>query len=341
MNRIVVIGGRGFFGAAAAERLRREGLDVAVASRRPGANLRVDAEDAASIRRALSPGDVVIDAAGPFQRRSTTLVETCVSIGCDVVDLADSIDYVLKVQRLAERLGAPRTRVLTAASSVSAVSAALVRLSGLEAPVRVSTFLAPATRNTSTAATAMSLLSALDRGVRLLRDGALVERRAFSRRRAMTFPPPVGPVCAGLAESADAVILPRVWPTLRHVDFWVDTRRRALNRLFTTAARMPPLRSVLRALQPAGRRLTKLFGARSGGFGTDAGDATGRRVASGFVHASHSYLVAIAPAVLAARRLAAGTFHATGFVPADRQVDPIELREWLESAGVTYFRVTE
>jgi hypothetical protein len=282
----------------------------------------------------------VVDAAGPFQRRSTTLIEACMSIGCDVVDLADSLDYVLKVRQLGIPLAAARIRVLTACSSVSAVSAGLVRLAGIDAPVRVSTFLAPATRNTSTRATARSFFSALDRGVRLLRDGAIVQRRAFSEARDFTFPEPVGAVSARLAESADAVMLPLVWPSLRHVDFWVDTRRRALSALFAAAGRMPRLSSIVQAVESVGRPLAKLAGARSGGFGVDVGDATGRRAVAGFVHPSHSYLVAVAPAILAARRLAAGAADATapvGIVPADRQLDPLELREWLQRQGVSYF----
>jgi hypothetical protein len=220
---------------------------------------------------------------------------------------------------------------------VSAVSAALVRLTGIEAPVRVSTFLVPATRNTSTPATAQSLFSAIERDVRLVRDGSLVRRRAFSEARSVAFPQPVGPVSARLAESADAAILPAIWPTLRQVDFWVDTRRRALNSLFGAAARIPPLLSAVRALAPVGRPFAKLFGAQSGGFAVDVEDARGQRVAAGFVHSSHSYLVAVAPAILAARRLAAGTLQATGFVPADRQVDPLELRQWLQREGISYF----
>jgi hypothetical protein len=337
MKRIVIVGGRGFFGAAAAELLRGEGIHPQVASRQRGADLLVDAENPDSIRASLLPGDVVIDAAGPFQARSTALVEACVSIGCDVVDLADSLEYVTKIQRLDERIASSQTRVLTACSSVSAVSAALVRLSGIEMPARVSTFLAPATRNTSTQATALSLFAALDRPVRVLRGGSLVERRAFSETRAFAFASPVDPVRARLAESADAVTLPRVWPTLRDVDFWVDTRRSALNQLFALAARNGAVRSVVRAVQPLGRRLTKRFGARSGGFGVEVEDASGRRVAQGFVHESHSYLVAVAPAVLAAKRLATNTFTDSGLILPDRQVDPIELRDWLQHKGVEPF----
>jgi len=340
VRRIVVIGGRGFFGAAAADLLRREGASPLIASRRPGADLTADAEDPASLRAALRSGDVVIDTAGPFQQRSTGLVETCLAIGCDVVDLADSFDYVSRVRALDRSISSAGVRILTACSSVSAVSAALVRLSDVQAPARISAFLAPATRNTSTAATSMSLMSALERPVRVVRDGSIVERRAFGEARAFEFPAPIGRVSARLAESADALRLPSVWPSLREVDFWVDTRRPILNALIAAAARSRMALSAMRALQGIGRRVTKRFGAASGGFGIEVESADGVRRSAGFVHANHSYIVAVAPAVLAARRIAAGTFGPSGLVSADRQVDPLELVQYLRKAGITDFGIS-
>jgi short subunit dehydrogenase-like uncharacterized protein len=341
VRRIVVIGGLGFFGAAAAGLLRREGSFPLIASRRPGADLTADAEDPASLRAALRPGDVVIDAAGPFQHRSTALVETCVAIGCDVVDFADSFDYVRKVQALGHLVASSGISVLAACSSVSAVSAALVRLSGVQAPTRVSTVLAPATKRTSTTATSATLLSMLDRPVRVVRNGSLVEQPAFSQARAFDFPPPVGRVSARLAESADALRLLSVWPSLREVDFWVDTRRRVLNVLVAAAARSRLALSTMRSVQGIGRRMTKRFGAASGGFGIEIEDAGGVCRSAGFVHSTHSYLVAVAPAVLAARRLAAGTFDSSGIVPADRQVDPWELVTYLRGSGITGFGIPD
>ena len=126
-------------------------------------------------------------------------------------------------------------------------------------------------------------------------------------------------------------------PTLRQVDFWVDARRPVLNGLLGATARMPRLFSMMRAFVPVSRPVARLVGARSGGFAVDVEDARGRRVVAGFVHASRSYLVAVAPAVLAARRLVDGTVSATGLVPAGRQVDAFELREWLQREGVSYF----
>ena len=337
MRRIVVLGGRGFFGAAAVELFRREGTQAAVASRRAGADLIADAEDRTSLTGTLTTGDVVIDAAGPFQRRSTILVETCLAIGCDVVDIADSLDYVTRIQQLADRIDEAGRTVLTACSSVSAVSAALVRLSGIDSPARLSTILAPATRNTSTRATALSLWASLERPVRVLRDGSLVERRAFEDARTFDFPT-VGRVEARLAESADAVTLPRVWPTLRDVDFRVDTRSGLLNTLFAAAARHGSLRRMLGAALQAGRLVTKPFGAKSGGFGIEVEDAAGNRACLGFVHPTHSYIVAVAPVVLAARRIATGTYGPSGLAAADRQVDPSELVDYLSRVGVSFFR---
>ena len=337
-RRILVIGGRGFFGAAAVELLRRDGEAPLVGSRRPGGDVLVDAESAASLRAALRGGDVVIDAAGPFQQRSPLLVETALATGCDVIDLSDSLDHALAIQRLAPRIEASGLRVLTSCSSVSAVTAALVRLLAVPAPVRISAFLAPATRNTSTSATAQSLFASLERPIRVLRGGRLVARTAFGERRRFDFAAPVGTVEARLGESPDALTLPPIWPTLREVDFWVDTRRRLLNAALAAAARHPSLRRLLHLLQPVGRRVAKRFGARSGGFAVEVEDAGGARGAAGFVHASHSYVVAVAPAVLAARALEAGTFATTGLVAADRQVDPRELVDYLGRAGVRCFR---
>jgi hypothetical protein len=337
VSRIVVLGGRGWFGGAAAELLRRDGGHPLVASRRPGADLTINAEDPASIRAALHERDVVIDAAGPFQRRSTALVESCLALGCDVIDFSDSLDYARRLHRLAPTIESAGIRVLTSCSSVSAISAALVRLSGVNEPVRVSAVLAPATKNTSTGATAQSLLSILERPIRVWRGGAFVERHAFSETRTFRFPSPVGSVRGRLGESPDGLLLPLVWPTLRDVDFWIDTRRRALNALFAAAARHRSVLQAVRGMQPIGRRVTKYFGAKSGGFGIDVEDASGTRATAGFVHASHSYVVAVAPAVLAAGEIAAGRFRACGLIPPNRHVDPRELVAWLERAGVRAF----
>jgi len=152
-RRIVVIGGTGLFGGAAADLLSAEGMAPLVAARRaardggrpPG--LRLDAEDPAALRAALRPGDIVLDAAGPFQKRSAALVETALDVGCDVIDLSDSLGHFLKIDALRPQIEAKGIRVLTSCSSVTTLIAAIVRASGAKDPVRVSVYLSPASQS--------------------------------------------------------------------------------------------------------------------------------------------------------------------------------------------------
>ncbi|MCH8965422.1 MAG: saccharopine dehydrogenase NADP-binding domain-containing protein [Planctomycetes bacterium] len=75
--------------------LRAEGLAPLMASRSRSADLVLDVENAGSLRENLRAGDVVIDAAGPFQHRNATLSEAALDVGFDVVDIADSLAYAM------------------------------------------------------------------------------------------------------------------------------------------------------------------------------------------------------------------------------------------------------
>jgi short subunit dehydrogenase-like uncharacterized protein len=179
-RRIVVLGGTGLFGGAAVELLRAEGMGSVVAARRSTRkrgsppDLRLDAEDPEVLHATLLPGDIVLDAAGPFQERSAVLVETALDVGCDVVDLSDSLAHFLMIDAL--RLPIERTgiRVLTSCSSVTTLLATLVLASGAKEPVRVSVYLSPASRVTATSGTCGALRHSLGRPIRILREGRLV-----------------------------------------------------------------------------------------------------------------------------------------------------------------------
>ena len=334
-RRIVVLGGHGFFGGAAVERLRADGAQPLTAARRPGADLQVDAEDPRSLRAALRPGDVVVDTLGPFQTRTMALLDAALEVGFDLIDIADSRAYVAQVYAREAHIAARGVRVLTACSSISAVSAALVRLSGIAAPVRVTGFLAPATRFTSNPGSARSLLGSVGRPVSIVHEGVLATRTGWRETRRFQMPPPIGAVQGHLFESADAVCLPRLWPSLRRVDFYVDSRVPGLNALFSLAARWGWLqRLLLRFIKP-GLFLVRPLGSAVGclAFEIEAGD--GRVVGYALLAAERGYLTPIVPAVLAARAIAEGRFAPTGLVPADQHVDADELLGYLRALGVT------
>lgn len=334
MRRLVVLGGLGFFGQAAVERLRADGAPALTAARRPGADLTIDAEDPRSLRAALRPGDVVVDTIGPFQARSLALLEAALEVGFDLVDIADSRAYVARVYAREAEIAARGLRVLTACSSISAVSAALVRRSGLADPVRVSGFLAPATRFTSNPGSARSLLGSVGQPVTILDAGRPAVRLGWRETRGFPMPPPLGRVRGHLFESADAVTLPRLWPGLQRVDFYVDTRVPGLNVTFSLAAHWPAFQRLLQAFLKPGLALVKLLGSPLGCLAFEIEARDRRVVRYALVAAERGYLTPIVPAVIAARAIAEGRFAPTGLIPADQQVEADVLLGYLQALGV-------
>jgi saccharopine dehydrogenase-like NADP-dependent oxidoreductase len=334
VRRVVVLGGTGFFGAAAVERLRADGLEPLVAARHGIAELRLDVSSRASIKAALRPFDVVVDAVGPYQSRSTALIEAAIEIGFDVIDLSDSLEYAEKVEGLRLRIEAAGIRVLTSCSSVSAISAAAVRLSGFTNPVRLAVFLSPATRFTANPGTSRSLLNSLGAPIRVFRGGRLVRVLGWREARAFRMPLPLGRTRGFLCESADGFLLPRVWPSLRRVDFYVHSGAPLLDGTLSLASRSGALRRLIARTLPASLVFARLFGSQTGCLAFEVEDAEGSLWSLALVSSKRGYFTAVAPAVLAARAIAQGRFDPQGFVPPDRQVDPAALLEYLVRLGV-------
>jgi saccharopine dehydrogenase-like protein len=303
-----VVIGAGFFGRVIARRLADVGIAPVVASRTDG-EVRVDVEDAGSIRSALLPGDVVVDTAGPFQRRSTALVEAGIELGCDLVDLSDSLAYARNVLALHEDAVAKGVRIFTSCSAIATVAASAIRASGRVAPETCDLFLAPASADTGNPATVQAFLASVDWS--RSREFPADRRRGYR------------------VESAAAVLLPRSWPSLRWVDFWVDPNAPFAAKGVALASRLG-LTGALSAIAPLSARL---LGRREGSF-TVAISETGRYSLTRLSAPRGSYLIAAEPAVLAAESIARGTDTPPGVVPADKQIDPEALFARLRGLGV-------
>ena len=315
MRRVIVLGGQGFFGAHAARLLREAGVP-AIAVGRSDAN----AEDRRSLRAFLHPHDVVLDAAGPFHDRSAALLEIALARGVDIVDISDSAAYARLMAEHRADIDTHHIAVLTGCSAISAVAATLAGSSGIGVPTRVQAWLAPASKETANVATARSLLASVRLG-------------ATGTRRTCGFAP-----ITGLAvESALGVQLPAIWPRLRDTSFWVDPHVPGIAALLGLA-KTPFVRRALAAAVPIGVRLARLAGTRSGAFAVEVEGSLG--TARWIAHAARgSYLVALAPAVLAIRRLASDDHAYSGLVPADAQVPIAPLLAYLREHGVTVERV--
>ena len=332
MNRLIVLGGAGMFGRTAVDALRAMGLDPLVAGRRAPCSIDVDADDARAVRAVFARGDLVIDTAGAFQGRSLALVEAAIDIGFDLIDISDDLGYAQRLSSLANAIDRAGIRVLNGCSSVSAVAAALVKLSGCDRPVRVSGFLLPATRHTGNPGSARSVIRSVGSPVRVLRGGELVTRTGWSDSRSLVLRERT--IRGRLFESADAVHLPRAWPTLREVGLYVDTNTPGFNLVLRAAARAPALRRMLERRIELGTRLSRIIGSKFSALAYEIEADSGKTITVALVSDEKGHVVPIAPAVLAARAIADGRFAETGLVPPERQVDPDELFTYLESAGV-------
>lgn len=332
MTRVIVLGGTGFFGGAAAAALRDAGLPVTTAARR-NADLAVDARDRDSLRRALRPGDVVLDAAGPFQARDTALAEAAIDIGFDVVDLADSSDYVRRVLALADRAAAAGVRILPACSTASAVSHAMIGWSGIAAPARLTAFLVPTPRYTAVSATAASLLSTVGSPVEVLRDGRMRAERGFGVARRWEGGTPLGRRRGWLFDTPDGLLLPRSHPTLATAEAFVDPNVPGLSAALRLAGRSSALRAAMRRVMPVALPVVRRMGGAHGGFGCEVEGVDGAVVRLVLSAPRDAYRLAVIPAVLAVRALAAGRVPRTGILAPHLYVEPDELQAELGRCG--------
>lgn len=336
MKRVVVLGGLGLFGRTAADQLRKIGLTVVTASRKPGADLVIDANDSASIKEALRAGDLVVDAAGPFHDRSTALVESAVEVGFDIIDLNDNLQYAQAIVALANRIDQTGIRVLSSASTVSAVAAAIIQHSQINSPRSLTVFLVPATRHTANAGTASSLIRSVGQPICVFCDGRLQEFRGWNQAIQFRMPRPLGMIRGGLWETADGIHLPRVWRSLRKVTMYVDTNTPGANMLLGLASRRPALKRIIETQLGWATGLARLLGSSMGGVGYLIEGAMGETARYAIVARRNSFLTAVAPAVLAVRAVIEGRFEPRGLVSPDRHVDRDELFAFLQANGITF-----
>lgn len=139
MSRILVIGGYGGFGARLTRRLIAAGHDVLVAGRSADkaaafcASLDraepvvADRNHAIGLVMARHRPDLVIDAAGPFQGSGYIVPEACVAMSIPYLDLADARDFVCGIGALDRQARVARVAIISGASSVPALSGAIVR----------------------------------------------------------------------------------------------------------------------------------------------------------------------------------------------------------------------
>lgn len=186
LYRVLIIGASGVFGSRLAERLALEpGFAIVLAGRRRKPLEQVAARLAGPSkihlldRNAISMGDlagvdVVVDAAGPFQASHSRVIEAAITAKVDYVDLADSRAFVAAIGRHDKAAHAAGVAVITGASSIPALSHAVVEelVAGWKRIDTIKVGIFPGNRAPRGRSVVAAILSYVGKPVRVFIDGA-------------------------------------------------------------------------------------------------------------------------------------------------------------------------
>lgn len=240
--KVLVVGGYGGFGRRLVELLEGLGLPmvwVAGRSREKAAAfcatrngnltpLQFDrAEAGGDLLEQLRP-DILIDAAGPFQcygERPYGLVETCLELGINYLDLADGREFVCGIAQFDRRARERGIFVLSGASSVPALSGAVVRelARGIGTPETVAIGITPAGGVQMGPNVFRAILSYAGRPVDVPADGVVKRAYTWTDVRAVRLEVAPGDALNtrwfSLCDVPDLEIWPRTYPGIRSVFF--------------------------------------------------------------------------------------------------------------------------
>ncbi|NTJ68394.1 DUF4166 domain-containing protein [Agrobacterium rhizogenes] len=183
LKKILVLGGYGGFGARLSRRLAGDGFEVLVAGR----NLEAAKVLAARLPNAIAlqadrNGDIaeilgkyqpflLIDAAGPFQHSDDRVPRACIKAGVHYIDLADARDFAGAIGSLDGQAKTAGVTVISGASSVPALSGAVVAdlVKDMEEVRSIEMSISASNRATAGASVASAILSYVGKPVRLWR----------------------------------------------------------------------------------------------------------------------------------------------------------------------------
>lgn len=183
MKRILILGGYGGFGARLSRALAADGHRVLVAGRslekaRAFSAELASAEPVAADRTGDIPAllaatapDLVIDAAGPFQGSGYQVPKACIAAKTAYLDLADARAFVREIGALDPAAKAAGVAIVSGASSVPALSGAVIRdlLNGLDRACAIDIAISAGPRGSAGASVLAAILSYVGKPIRLWR----------------------------------------------------------------------------------------------------------------------------------------------------------------------------
>ncbi len=289
MQKILVLGAYGFFGSricAALARNRRIHLVLAgrdltkatAAAYQLGLNAdHARAVDATSPQLALQLRklgvNTIIHTAGPFQRQGYEVARAAINTGCHYLDLADGRAFVSGITRLDAEARAAGVSVISGASSLPALTSAVVdRYRGEFLRLDVIRIGITSGAVIPGVATIRAILGYCGKKFRTLENGAWIEVFGWRDTQQHEFAKTVGPRYLSRCDVPDLDLLPQRYPGVKtvsfHAGFASSTGHKVVEKL-AVLVQEGRLRSALSFASPLyvlGRWLQPLFSDRGAMF---------------------------------------------------------------------------
>ncbi len=200
MSCVLVLGGYGNFGGRIARRLAAAGHEVIVAGRdlerardfcadTPGlAPMQLDRSDIAEALHKVQPA-VLIDASGPFQAQDHSVAQACIAARVHYCDIADGREFVIGSAQLDGAAHAAGVTLLSGASSVPALSGAVLREldQGLDRIRAVEMAISASNRASVGPSVAAAILGQIGQPMSIRRGGRTVIAHGWQEPQCLSF----------------------------------------------------------------------------------------------------------------------------------------------------------
>jgi len=333
MMRVIVLGGKGNFGARICRALADDpGIECIAASRSvtPGVRSAVLDMDAPDFERQMAAQrpDLVIHCAGPFQGQDYRVAQAACDAGAHYIDLSDGRDFVAGfADALGARAAAADICAISGASSVPGLSSAvvdhLVRDFAVLDEIQIA--IAPGQQAPRGEATLRAVFGYAGAPVTCLRQGRWQVAHGWQNIRVLHFEG-LGTRWAATCDVPDLALFPQRYHGVRTVEFRAALELKSQHAVLWLAAALRrsglplPLARYADRLDRISAVLLDRFGSPNGGMqvcvrGTRPDGQPGAATWSLFAPGGNGPEIPCMAALLLAARLAHGTLTVRGAMP--------------------------
>ncbi|MEO0413161.1 MAG: saccharopine dehydrogenase NADP-binding domain-containing protein [Pseudomonadota bacterium] len=350
-KRILVLGGYGTFGSNISRALAHDpAIELIIAGRREkkaktfaaplGARgIKFDIFDDIEAQFAAIQPDLVIHTVGPFQSQDYRVARAAMAAECHYLDLADARGFVAGIDALDSEAKKAGVSVITGASSVPCLTAAVLddHLHHFSALESVHYGISAAQQTNRGVATTAAILTYVGKPFDALEEGKIKTVYGWQGFHAVTYPE-LGSRYFGDCDVPDLALFPQRYPALKTLRFAADNQQKLLHlgtwafSWLVRAKLFPSLDGLAKPLLAIARLFDPLGNDKSGFHvfmgGKDDGGADIEHRFFIIARSAHGPYIPCVPAIILAKRFAAGDVPATG---ARACLDLIDLKAYLKA----------